>query len=124
MKQENFVKGRLGEQIARNFLEEKGYKHIESNFYVRGGEIDLIMNDGQSLVFIEVKLKTGDEFGSPEEMINTGKIGNIRKTAWLFLMERPILAKTYTKLRIDTVCIVMKDKKEISKIKHYQNISI
>lgn len=124
MKKYNRNKGRLGENMAKSFLERKTYKFVEANFLMRGGEIDLIMTDGDFLVFVEVKLKIGQDFGSPEEMINKKKIGLIKKTAQMFLMERPKIDKDYKKYRIDAVCIELNKNKTINRIKHYQNIDL
>jgi len=65
----NYKTGKEGEEIARKFLVQKGFRLIESNYSNKLGEIDLIMLDKEVLVFVEVKLKIGDKFGSPEEMI-------------------------------------------------------
>lgn len=124
MKTKNFAKGRLGENIAKAYLQKKSYKFVEANFLIRGGEIDLIMIDNNCLVFVEVKLKIGVKFGRPEEMISRNKISTIKKTAKMFLIQNPLLAKMYDKVRIDAVCIEMKNNKEINWIKHYQNIDI
>ena len=61
--------GRLGEKIARDFLEKRGYIIIEKNFRTSAGEIDLIARKGEYLVFIEVRTKKSLSFGSPEESV-------------------------------------------------------
>ena len=121
-KQFNYQKGKRGEEIARVFLEKKGYELVEMNYQNRMGEIDLIMIDGDSLVFVEVKLKVGDRFGSPEEMINKNKLWKIRRMAEAYLMFDLKIAKKYEKYRIDAVCIVLGEDKEVEKIRHYENI--
>lgn len=122
MKKNNFKKGRLGEKVARLFLEKKGYVWMESNYSMKGGEIDLVMTNDDFLIFVEVKLKTGDDFGNPEEMINKNKIANIKRVAQLFLMEKTNLTKKYEKYRIDAVCIQTDKNKKVEEIRHYENI--
>ena len=64
--------GRDGELCARRYLEAKGYRFLRSNFYTRWGEIDLIMQDGSFLVFVEVKnYRTG--FIDARHIINKRK---------------------------------------------------
>lgn len=113
-KKYNFSKGRKGEEMARNFLEEKGYELIVSNYENKIGEIDLIMRDKEWLVFVEVKYKYCDKLGLPEEMISPVKIAQIRRVAESYIfLEKPKLEK----YRIDAVCILGED------IKHYININ-
>jgi len=113
-KTQNFNKGRKGEEMARKYLEEKGYELIISNYENKIGEIDLIMRDKEWLVFVEVKYKYCDKLGLPEEMISPAKIAQIRRVAESYIyLERPKLEK----YRIDAVCILGEE------IKHYANIN-
>jgi putative endonuclease len=65
--------GDWGETEARRYLETKAYVFIERNFRVPEGEIDLVMQDGDIVVFIEVKTRTSDRFGAPEESVSAAK---------------------------------------------------
>jgi putative endonuclease len=121
-KKENYNKGKNGEEIAKNFLSKKGFDLIEMNYENVIGEIDLIMTDKDWLVFVEVKLKIGDKFGSPEEMINKRKLSQIKRVAESYLVLENKIAKKYKKYRIDAVCIVLDENKEIKRITHYDNI--
>ena len=122
MKTQNFKKGRVGEEIARKFLVQKGFRLIESNYSNKLGEIDLIMLDKEVLVFVEVKLKIGDKFGSPEEMISKYKLSQIRRVAETFLVLNPDISKRLVKYRIDAVCIVLNEDKTINRINYYENV--
>ena len=122
MKQFNYQKGKLGETIALNFLKKRAYQLIKSNFQTRFGEIDLICAKDKRLIFVEVKLRIGDELGIPEEMINPAKVFQIQKTAQHFLQNNPQLASQYSSYQIDAVCIVLNQDKSIARINHYQNI--
>ena len=60
--------GSYGENLARKFLEKKGFKLIEKNFKTpRWGEIDLVMKDGDTLVFAEVRFRSRPDFGTPAQ---------------------------------------------------------
>jgi len=119
----NFQKGKAGETLAKNFLTKKGYQIVKSNFQNRFGEIDLVATKDKILVFIEVKLKIGEQFGLPEEMITPTKIRQIEQTAQVFLQQNSSLASQYPQYRIDAVCIVLDENQNVERIKHYENIS-
>ena len=65
--------GEWGEAEARRYLETKEYVFMGRNFRVPEGEIDLVMQDGDIVVFIEVKTRTSDSFGTPEESVSREK---------------------------------------------------
>ncbi|MFP3983723.1 MAG: YraN family protein [Desulfurivibrionaceae bacterium] len=77
--------GKKGEDLARKHLEEAGYNVIESNYRTRSGEIDLIANDAGVLVFIEVKTRSSDRFGTPLEGVTAAKCRQISKVALEYL---------------------------------------
>jgi len=114
IKKENYQKGQYGENRAKEFLIKKGFLFIESNFENKVGEIDLILSDHDWLVFVEVKYKSDDRLGTPEEMINKNKIWQVKKVAESYLVEKKI--KNFEKYRIDAVCILG------GEIRHYENI--
>ena len=122
-KTQNYKKGREGEEIAREYLIKKGFRLIESNYSNKLGEIDLIMVDKDILIFIEVKMKIGDRFGTPEEMINKYKLSRIKRVAEGFLILEKI-AKNYQKYRIDAVCIVLDQYKKVERINYYENVQL
>ena len=66
-------KGLLYEKIAKQFLEQAGLKTITANFRSRFGEIDLIMRDGRTLVFVEVRFRKTISHGSAEESVTHAK---------------------------------------------------
>ena len=122
MKQQNYQKGKRGENEAWEFLKSKGYDLITKNYDCNLGEIDLIVRQVDTLVFVEVKMKTGDKFGLPEDMINCGKLSQIRRVAEAYLYFNPEMRKRYLKYRFDAVCIVENDTGEVLRINHYENI--
>ena len=118
----NYNKGKEGEEIARNYLINKGFNLIESNYSNNLGEIDLIMSDKDWLVFVEVKLKIGNRFGQPEEMINKNKLNQIKRVAELFLVSESQIAQKFVRYRVDAVCIELNEDITINRINYYDNI--
>ncbi len=81
------LSGNLKEKLACEYLEKKGFKLIERNYYCRRGEIDLIMRDKDYLVFIEVRYRKSDYFGSALESINYHKQKRLIFTAEHYLQQ-------------------------------------
>lgn len=104
----------MGEQIVKKKLINKGWQFITQNFHSRNGEIDLIFLDGVILCFIEVKTRTNQNSGHPEEAITAAKLANIRKTAQYFLLKNPQYQDH--QLRIDVAAI------ENQSLHYYKNV--
>jgi putative endonuclease len=77
--------GRAGEKAAAKALKRAGYKVVERNFACKGGEIDLIAKDKNTLVFVEVKTRSSDEFAPPELAVNLRKRTRIIRAARFYL---------------------------------------
>ena len=77
--------GRHGEDLAADFLDRKGYTILRRNFRLRSGEIDIIAQDGNLLVFIEVKTRSCSRFGSPFDAVDVHKQHQITRTALAFM---------------------------------------
>jgi putative endonuclease len=123
MKNSNYQTGKIGEKIAREFLIKKGYRIIQPNFRTRFGEIDLIAGIDSRLIFVEVKLKIGEDFGSPEEMVNRHKVSQVQKMAEVFLQINPQFANNSQSYQIDTVCIVLNPDQTVKRINHWENLT-
>jgi len=95
--------GEYTENIACQYLENKGFKLIEKNFNCRVGEIDLIMKDNDSIVFVEVRYRRSNNFGSAAESITASKQAKLIKTASLYLQQHAKLNNYPT--RFDVVSI-------------------
>lgn len=80
--------GRTGEAIAVRYLRRKKYAILETRFRFLRGEIDIVARDGETLVFVEVKMRTGRGYGRPEESVTPGKQRQIRKVAEGYLLLR------------------------------------
>lgn len=85
--------GEYTESLACQYLENKGFKLIEKNFNCRLGEIDLIMKDSDSLVFVEVRYRRSNNFGSGAESVTASKQAKLIKTASLYLQQHAKLNK-------------------------------
>src|SRR5213076_735810 len=85
-------RGAQGEKLARRLLRKNGYKVLYRNFRGRsGGEIDIVCRDKDTLVFVEVKTRTREDFGRPFDAINRNKQKRIARggLAWLRLLNNP-----------------------------------
>ena len=85
--------------MAEQYLRKQGLTLVERNFSGRYGEIDLIMKDQQILVFIEVRSRHNDQFGSALETIDARKQAKLARTAALYISKN----KINTNCRFDTV---------------------
>ena len=95
------------EQRAIAYLEENGYKIITSNYHCKKGEIDIIAEDGEYLVFCEVKYRTNEGSGNPLEAVNIKKQKTISKCALYYLMEQGIMDDV--SCRFDVIGILRDD---------------
>ncbi len=84
----NRQKGQTGEDMAVVFLKNEGYSILERNYRCRYGEIDIIAMDKGSIVFVEVKQRGSDLFGSPEDAIGRIKQKKISRVALNYLQEK------------------------------------
>src|SRR5437867_9154319 len=85
-------RGARGERLARRYLKRNGYKVLFRNFRGRtGGEIDIVCRDNDTLVFVEVKTRTREDFGRPSAAVNRDKQKRIARggLAWLRLLDNP-----------------------------------
>lgn len=80
------TQGQRAEQQACKFLQQQGLKLIEKNYRCRFGEIDLVMRDGQQLVFVEVRYRSSSAFGGPLASIDHRKKANLIATAYHYLL--------------------------------------
>ena len=116
----NLSVGKLGEKIAAEFLKKEGYKILEKNFQTRFGEIDLVAEDGDTLVFVEVKTRHTDKFGKPEESVTPVKIRKIIKAGQFF---RNIGRNLPDLERIDVVAIELESNGKIKRLELIKNVT-
>jgi putative endonuclease len=77
--------GAAAETLAAEFLQARGLKIVKRNYRCRGGEIDLIARHGDTLVFVEVRLRTSNAFGGARASITAAKRRRLKFAAGLFL---------------------------------------
>ena len=123
MSQHNEI-GKIGEEAAKNFLVAKGYKILEQNYKTKYLEIDLIAEKSsgffgkKELVFVEVRTKAGENFGSPEDTLNRAKLQRVLRNARLYSSFK----KWQGPCRIDAVCIVLNPDFSVQRLTHHENI--
>jgi len=96
--------GKITENIAANYLKQCGLTEICRNFNCRLGEIDLIMKDNQSVVFVEVKYRKNNNFGGAISAISANKQAKLQKTATFYLQQQQLNAYN-TPCRFDVVTL-------------------
>lgn len=79
------VLGRRGEDLAARHLRKHGYRVICRNYRTRRGEIDIVAMDGDTVVFVEVRTRSGPECGTPEESVTARKAAHLQKAAQVYL---------------------------------------
>ncbi len=98
------ARGQACEDAAETYLLKQGLKRVARNYRCRGGEIDLIMRDRDTLAFIEVRYRASGSLVSPFETITHAKQRRIVRTAMMFLQAHPEFASR--PCRFDAVAIV------------------
>ncbi len=96
--------GDFGENEACKFLESNGIKVLKRNYHERGGEIDIIAKDGETIVFAEVKTRISKDYGTPAEFVDYKKREKIVKTAIAYLGTDDI------NMRFDVIEVMYKPK--------------
>lgn len=92
--------GKQGEWEATKYLKSLGYKILQTNFRSKTGEIDIISEDGKTIVFVEVKLRTTPFFGTPGEAIQKSKLKKLIKTSQFYLLLKNL---SHADIRFDAI---------------------
>ena len=123
MSQHNEV-GKIGEDLAREYLKKEGYKILEQNYKTRYAEIDLIAQKPvgflgtKKLVFVEVRTKVGENYGTPEDTLNKSKLNKVLKNSLAYAG----FNKWQGPCRIDAICIVLNRDFSVQRLTHHENI--
>ena len=117
------ITGQIGEDLACEFLTNKGYKIIERNYWKPWGELDIVAKDPENiLVFVEVKTMRQNNPAiaelQPEDNLTKAKLKKLQKTAQMFAGQFPDLVDDDKGWRIDLVAIIL----PASRISHYENL--
>ncbi|MFH1227365.1 MAG: YraN family protein [Planctomycetota bacterium] len=98
--------GAIGEKLAAGYLKKRGYKIMASNFKCNFGEIDIIGYKNKTISFIEVKTRSSDEFGPPEEAVNKGKQKRQVRVAKYYLFKHKIAPEIPCQFDIVTIKLI------------------
>ena len=109
--------GNKGEDFTTEYLRKKGFKIIERNYYTPYGEIDIIAQQSNELIFFEVKTRSNRKFGFPEESVNWKKKKVLTESVYHYLQQCDI---NFNEWRIDVISLETQDWKKIE-IKWYKN---
>ena len=97
--------GKLGEELAVNYLIGKGYEILERNWRNIHKEIDIIAKDGTDLVIVEVKTRQTDEYGNPDVAVTKQKQWRLISAANAYVFQNRLDINT----RFDIISIIFKD---------------
>ena len=101
-------KGKLGEDLAVEFLKQKGFQVIAQNVRCPLGEIDVVVRDGKTLVFVEVKSRFAKGYGAPEELVSHAKQRRLTLLARWYIKQHRLENRP---ARFDVVAISWRDAK-------------
>ena len=111
--------GNLGEELATQYLKNHQYKILACKWQKRTGEIDIIARDqDKTIVFVEVKTRTSDNFGSAQEAVNFLKQRKLIKTAQYYILEN---YKFEVPWRIDVITLELDSEKRLAHVRHFKN---
>lgn len=116
----NKTTGDYGETLACECLKRQGYKILERNYRIRGGEIDIVAKDKDYLVFVEVKTRYSHKYGLPSESMTPWKIRSLLKTAQFYLLRIDWGNGPY---RLDFVSVDFADDRDNPKLELIKNIT-
>jgi len=111
----SYQRGRLGEEIAAEYLQERGYKIVQRNLRILRAEIDIVAKQNDTVIFVEVKTRSNEEYGSGVEYISQRKQNQCIKAAMAYM-------KKGEGIRFDVISILLDPKtKSVVKIQHIRN---
>jgi putative endonuclease len=115
------ILGRLGERLALEHYQRLGFRLLERNFLTRTGEIDLVVCDGQTIVFAEVKTRRAGGL-DPLLAITADKRRRLRALAALWLAQRPHRPHTPA-LRFDAVAVIVDERGELVSLEQIEDVA-
>jgi putative endonuclease len=110
--------GDAGEEIAARELVRRGYVVRERNWRCPEGELDIVAEQGEALVFVEVRTRRGDRFGTPEESITLAKRAHLIAAAQAYLQAHSLQDRDW---RIDVVAVEMSDRGQLQRVDVIEN---
>ena len=113
-------RGAYGQRLARRYLEERGYRILHENYRCRWGELDIVALDGDCLVFVEVRSRTGNTAGTPEESITRVKARRLALLADVYRDEQSE-AHLPENFRIDLIAVDLDIAGGLPVLRHLHN---
>ena len=110
--------GAIGEKLAADLLKKHGYKILQRNYRCREGEVDIIAQKDDSLVFVEVRTKKSSGFGTPEESVSFFKREKLISLANAYIQT---LDNPPASWRIDVVAVELAPNDKVSRLEHIEN---
>lgn len=115
----NKFTGQIGENLAAECLAHKGYRVLDRNWFTKWGELDIVASKDDVLVFVEVKTKVGEGYGSPEEMVNSYKIAQVQRMGEVYRITKGL---PNLQARVDVIAIVLDSNGKVVRLDHYENV--
>jgi putative endonuclease len=110
--------GNLGESLAQSYLRRAGFEIVAVNWHSRWGELDLVAREKGQWVFVEVKARTNNRFGQPEDSLTWKKKQRLIKTAWAFMSQHKLVDDAW---RFDVLALQISPQGQLLNLEHYRN---
>ncbi|MBX6755161.1 MAG: YraN family protein [Thermorudis peleae] len=116
-----YRRGRQGEAIAAAWARQRGWQVLATNWRCEAGELDLVALDGDVLVALEVKLRTGDRHGLAEEGLRPGQLDRLLQSLSMFAATHPEHAERLW--RVDLLALTL-DRGQLQRVTHVPNLTL
>lgn len=110
--------GKFGEELALKYLLNKGYTFLQKNFFIQAGELDLIVQKNGIIHIVEVKMRSGKNFGTAAEALTYNKKRSLLRTIFTFLATQP----QPVRWQLDLIAINFHKPTNTAEIEHLPNI--
>jgi len=110
--------GRLGEDLAVRYLRELGYQILTTNYRCRHGEVDIVAREGEEVVFVEVRTRRSQAFGTPQESLTRSKMRRLVATSQDYLQG---YGGSDVDWRIDLVSVRLNESNQLEDIDHLRH---
>lgn len=116
---DNKQTGFIGEQYAADYLQSKGYRILVQNYTSRWGELDIIVELNNKIIFIEVKTRRDTRRGMPYEGVTRSKLNHLRRTIQYYILSNNLEKRKH---QLDVIGIILKPDNSVEELKHYENV--
>lgn len=114
--------GAAGEEYVAGWLTRHGYRIVDRNVRYRGGELDIVAVDGDELVFVEVRVRTGERFGLAGESVDARKLATLLRAAEQYRERQPEVAEMIW--RVDLIAITLRSNGSVEALDHHENLTL